>query len=136
MSKRFHTPVSSSSSRLPTKEHHMRRWILALAASLPMMACEDGPHQVYNPAPPGAANQWNDGNTPGTVNGASAPFAGAGSAGGGGTNKSEICNAPTKESIWLNMIKQPIKPSRFVGLMDLAGGDSWPGLTIEQAEGT
>src|SRR5437016_5449669 len=128
MNKRAHTVSSSTRSSkksfrrflstLRNQEHHMRSWILPLALAMPLQACEDGPHQVYNPAPPGASNQWNDGNTPGSVNGAAAPYAGAGSPEAGGTNKSEICNAPTKEQVWLNMIKQPVKPSRFVGLMD------------------
>src|SRR5262249_39996310 len=111
----------------------MRRPLVALVLScLGLAACEDGPAQTYSPAPPGAANKWNDGQTPGTVDNSQQNFGQQ----GGGTNQLEICNAPTKAATWKKLVQQPLKPPRYIGLIDMAGGDTWPGLTIEQAEQT
>ena len=103
---------------------------LVLAATLPLSGCEDGPHQVYSPAPAGAGDKWNDGNTAGAVDPAKAGFGGV----TGGTNKQEICTGAQKAARWAQMFKEKIAPPRFVAGLDLAGGDTWQGLTVEQAE--
>src|SRR4051794_19335145 len=101
---------------------------LVLAASLPLGGCEDGPHQVYSPAPAGAGDKWNDGNTAGAVDPAKAGFGGV----TGGNNKQEICTGAQKAARWAQMFKEKIAPPRFVAGLDLAGGDTWQGLTVEQ----
>jgi hypothetical protein len=110
----------------------MRRSLVALTAlsALWLTACEDGPTQTYTPSPDGANNNWNDGNTPGTSDPATQGYGQQ----NGGTNKQEICTGPQLAVKWASMFKAPIKPPRFVANLDLAGGDNWKGLTIDQAE--
>jgi hypothetical protein len=51
-----------------------------------------------------------------------------------GTNKQEICDGPTKKARWEAAFAKPVVPPRQGAGIDLAGGDSWAGLTVEQAE--
>src|SRR4051794_8435504 len=104
--------------------------VLSFVASLALAGCEDGPNQVYQSAPPGAGNQWNNGNTPGSTDNAEQPYV----TNVGGNNAMEICTGPELAARWAVMVKEPIVPPRFGGGLDLAGGDSWAGITVEQAE--
>ena len=112
----------------------MRRSITALSlfASLALVACEDGPAQTYNPSPNGAGDKWNNGGTPAATDQAKQNF----DVQGGGTNKQELCDAPTKAATWKKMVKQPIIPPTTGGGINISGGDDWHGLTIEEAEKT
>src|SRR5438876_1099867 len=65
---------------------------VALISALALSACEDGPRQIYAPSPKGAGDQWNDGQTPPSVDIADAGFVIPGS----GTNRQEICNGQQK----------------------------------------
>jgi hypothetical protein len=110
----------------------MRRFTLALAplAAAMLIGCEDGPHQIYTPAPPGAGNNWNDGQSP--------PAVASGSEGFGSSfptqGRTTLCSADLRRERWGWMIQQPIRPPRFYGGIDMAKDDLWHGLTIEDAE--
>jgi hypothetical protein len=111
----------------------MRRSIFALSvASFALFACEDGPNQTYSPAAAGAAGRFNNGNTPPTVDPTKGSFAPAD--GGNGTNQAQICDAKKQHDTWAAAFKKPITPPRFVALLDIAGGENWQGLTIDDAD--
>ena len=124
----------------------MRRLtILAVAAfSLSnLLGCEDGPKQTYEPSPPSAADTFNDGCTgvdstdpnkcPRVVD---TPSKGTYDEpdGGFGNNAQEICTGPEKKDIWGKMIRLSVEPPRYAAGLDMAGDNTWKGLTIEQAE--
>jgi hypothetical protein len=117
-----------------SKEFVMGFWIrrLAFFAVLPLCACEDGPKQIYQPAPSGAGDVWNNGNSPSSVGTSGAGFGTQ----GGGTNRQEICNGAQKAARWAAMVREPIVPPRKAAGLDMAGGDDWHGLTVEEAEQT
>ncbi len=98
--------------------------------ALMFMACEDGPTQPYSPSPDGADQKWNDGQTPPVTDDGKQGFGTQ----NGGTNKQEICTGEQKAKIWGNMVLQPIKPPTTAAGLDISGGDSWNGMTIEEAE--
>src|SRR5437867_1622348 len=106
------------------------RKLSSIALVLALAGCEDGPRQIYSPTPSGARDFWNNANTPGYVDEAKAPFV----VDVGGTNKQELCSGPEKAARWAQMVKEPITPGRKGAGLDLAGGDDWHGLTIEEAE--
>ncbi len=103
----------------------------AALSALSVLGCEDGPTQPYSAPPDGARNSWNNGNTPPVVDPAKQGFLTSGSS---GTNKQEICSGPDKAKRWAAMVQEPIKPPRGGGGIDLAGDNTWKGLTIEEAE--
>ena len=105
--------------------------VLSVFAAAPLSGCEDGPGQPYEPSPNGAGDNWNNGNTPPAVDDGGVGF---GDPSKEGTTKTETCSAPVKAKRWSAMVKEPVKPPRFAGGLDMAGGDSWAGLTIEDAE--
>jgi len=109
----------------------MRKPLVALAvlSCFGLPACEDGPTQTYTPIN-GPGTDQNDGNTPGQ----SATTPGSFNTQGGGQNQMVICDAATEAKIWKQMVQSPMKPPRYIGLLDMAGGNQWPGLTIEEAE--
>jgi hypothetical protein len=113
----------------------MRRSIFVLAAaavsSFALLGCEDGPNQTYTPSPAGAATNWNNSGAPGATSGAQQGF-GGGSI--GGNNAEVICTGSEKAKRWATMVKEPVVPPRYAGGLDMAGGESWPGLTITEAE--
>jgi hypothetical protein len=107
----------------------------AAIVSLGTAACEDGPRQTFQPAPPGAGSVWN--NSPGqSVDPATKDFGYL----HGGTNANVLCDGPTLHKVWDKMDNQPILPPTSVGGVNMAGADcnaqscSWNGLTIEEAE--
>src|SRR5437868_1538376 len=102
---------------------------LSVAAALWLCACEDGPKQIYTAAPSGAGTHWNDGQTAPVVDPASAGFGSQ----TGGTNKQEICTGEQKAARWAEMVRQPIVPPRVAAGIDLAGGNDWHGITVEEA---
>ena len=114
----------------------MRRSIFAFSVSVLassfLLACEDGPAQTYSPAPAGAGDLLNNGNTPGSVDPTQAGFNLPDAS--SGTNKQVLCDGPTTQKTWSNAFQQPIVPPRSAGGLDIAGGESWQGLTIEDAE--
>jgi hypothetical protein len=95
--------------------------------SLGLMACEDGPNQTYSPA---TGTLFNSGGTLGVTDDASAPLDGSYSA----QSKAEICGGQQLQEEWSKMVQAPIAPPRFYAGLDLAGGDKFPGLTLQQAE--
>jgi hypothetical protein len=104
---------------------------LALAA-FGLTGCEDGPAQTYNPAPPGAGDLLNDGKTAGSVDPTKATFDLPDAA--SGTNKQILCDGPTTQKTWAAAFSKPVLPPQSAGGIDIAGGPSWQGLTIEDAE--
>ena len=76
----------------------MRRLITPILclSSFALMACEDGPNQVYQPLPAGAGGIINNGGTDASADPGSAKF----DASFGGTSASEICNGPQKHLAW------------------------------------
>ena len=111
----------------------MRRFLIALTLLAPwgLAGCEDGPDQPFSPAPEGAANKWNSPGGKGWTDPAKQGYLGGGST---GTTKNEICTAPKKAERWKAMVQEPIIPPHGGGGIDLAGGDTWQGITIEEAE--
>ncbi len=100
---------------------------VVVAASI---GCEDGPKQPFQPSPPGAGDQWNNGQTPPVANGGNQVF----DAGYPTTGKTTICSADLKRERWGWMLQQPIIPPRKYAGIDMAKDDLWHGLTIEDAE--
>ena len=88
----------------------MRRSIFALsimAGSLALVACEDGPTQVFSPAPPGAGNNFNNGNTDAAYDpGATQGF---GQDGGGGATKQDLCPGDVKAKKQITTINQVLQ---------------------------
>lgn len=91
--------------------------------------CEDGPNQPYSPAPAGAASVW----TAPVYDAAVGPGGQQFDAGYPTTGQTTLCSTDFKRQRWAWMLTQPIRPPRFYAGIDLAGGDLWNGLTIEQA---
>lgn len=101
------------------------------AASAFTAGCEDGPNQTFSPAPPGAANLWNNGGTDASYNDpATQDF----DAGGGGTNAVNICTAAQQSAAWSTAFLAPIVPPFSAGGMDLSTGGTFSAFTIEMAE--
>ena len=104
--------------------------LAAAFASLGTTGCEDGPNQTFSPAPGGAGRHQNGGESVTSVDPSHKDF----NSGHGGTNKNELCDAPTKAKVWQRMLSQPIVPPLGGGGLDLSGGPSWQGLTVEASE--
>jgi hypothetical protein len=103
----------------------------AFAGAIGILAgCEDGPNQSYGPAPGGAGQVWNNGDSPAAVNNAGAGFGGT----YGGGSKTEICAGAELQSQWSKMIAQPIQPPYRMAGLDVSGGSTYVGLTFESAE--
>jgi hypothetical protein len=110
----------------------MRRSIIAVAslaslASLGAMGCEDGPTQTYNPVAPGATPSGGNGTT---VSPGSQGFV----TNVGGQTKNDICTADQKAARWKKMVNEPLMPPSKAAGLDISGGPSWDGLTIDEAE--
>lgn len=102
---------------------------LSLATVLSVAGCEDGPNNPYvSDNSRGTAS--NDGNGKATVDPGKQGF----DSQSAGTNKQEICTGEEKAKRWAKMVQQPVTPPRLVGGLDLAGDDTWKGLTIDAAE--
>ncbi len=107
--------------------------VLLLALSVgAVTACEDGPYQTFKPAPSGAGQLWNDGNTPIPTD--NSPTQSFQTDFAGGTNKQVICTGEERKARWAKMVTQPIIPPTQAAGIDGVGGPTWAGLTIEQAE--
>jgi hypothetical protein len=94
-----------------------------------VVACEDGPTQTFAPAPAGAGDVWNNGDTPAVVDDASTSL----DASYGGTSKTEICSGTELQQQWARMVEQPLRPPYKMAGVDISGID-YAGLTVEQAE--
>src|SRR6516164_7131218 len=111
----------------------MRRSITLLIAALSSMSllgCEDGPNQTYSPAPPGAGDFLN-GQNPGSgpvIDPATASL----QQGFDSFSRQQICSASEKRTRWAKAISAEIQPPRKYGGIDMAGDDTWRGLTVEQ----
>ena len=85
----------------------MRKVSLCLATTLAfaLSGCEDGPDQIYDPAPEGAGDRWNNGETPPAVdpskNGFGDDF--------GGTSRQELCSGADKQKA---MLRAPARERR------------------------
>ena len=118
-------------STLASVSNRLALATVAAFSSFALLACEDGPNQTYSPAPGGAGGHQNGTQNEGSsIDPASKDFSQHSS----GTNKQELCDAPTKAKVWANMVNQPVVPPSAAGGIDLSGGPSWQGLTVEQAE--
>ena len=51
-----------------------------------------------------------------------------------GVSRTAACTADLKRARWAKMLTEDIVPPRLYAGVDMAGGDSWNGLTVEQAE--
>jgi hypothetical protein len=115
------------------------RWpfVALVLCSAFLVACEDGPTQVFQAAPDNAGSQWNDGKTPGASDTGKQGF---GAVSGQGENKQEICSGDEKAKRWGKIVEAPILPPTQGGGLDIAGWDpvakleTWQGLTIDEAE--
>ena len=117
----------------------MRKALIAFVATsfVGLIGCEDGPTQVYQPAPDGAGNRWNDGRSGGIFDdGGMQGFVGDQNA---GANAQELCSGPKRAARWAKMVSEPIAPPGRVAGVDGFGNTetvkTWTGLTIAQAEG-
>ncbi len=104
---------------------------VVVVASFALMACEDGPNQTYSPAPGGAGNTWNGNQDSGSwADPASKDFTQRQT----GQNKQELCTGAEKAKMWAWALQQDIIPPTGTGALDLSGGPTWQGLTVEAAE--
>ncbi len=109
----------------------MKKAIVAIGFVYLLSGCEDGPKQTFTPSPAGAGSRWNDGQTPPiTDSNINQSFVVTET----GTNLQEICDAPTKKARWAAAFAAPITPPRKAANIDLAGDDTWKGITVSQAE--
>lgn len=114
----------------------MRRFWIALMVLTPLglTGCEDGPDQPFGPAPDNARGTWNNGNSPAQTDPSKHCFDGGCVPSVSATNKQELCTGAQKAARWADMVKEKVTPPRWGAGLDMAGGDSWQGLTIEEAE--
>ena len=112
----------------------MRRYLLGLMLCSPfaLAGCEDGPDQPFQSAPANAANQWNNSNNKGYSDPSKQGFTNDG--GSTGTNKQEICTGEQKAKRWKEIMPLPLTPMKGGADIDMTGGDTWVGITLEQAE--
>ncbi len=105
--------------------------LIAIASAAIAIGCEDGPDQTFQPAPSGAAGNWNNGNVDAAVlTGVTASF----DAGFPTQNAVTLCSTDLKRQRWAWMLAQPIQPPRKYAGIDLAKDNLWDGLTIDEAE--
>ena len=114
----------------------MRRYVLAVAALLPLLSatgCDDGPNQSFSPAPavlpaygmaiparggiPEGGTTWSN---PGTEQ-FDASF--------GGQNANITCTADQAKKIWYKCFQQPIQLPGLAGGLDIAGGANSDGAS-------
>jgi hypothetical protein len=109
----------------------MRKPLVALSilSCIGLVACNDGPVQTFNPAGPNAG-QENDGQTPGDTDPTMQGFG----VQGGGNTKMQICTGSQEAARWKIMDTLPLQPPTTGAGIDMSGGPSWAGLTIEAAE--
>ena len=110
---------------------------LAAAAAFAALGCEDGPTQIYQPSPAGAASNQNGNGAPGTgtVPGSVTTDGGTSyDAGFPTVSKTVLCSTDIKRLRWAWMLTQPIQPPRFYAGLDMAKDDLWTGLKIDDAE--
>jgi len=106
--------------------------IFAVAApAFAVSGCEDGPNQTYSPAPAGAANEWNNGGADASTND---PGSQSYEAGGGGTNKVNICTAAEQQLAWTKAFTSPLIPPFTAAGIDLSAGGTFNPVTIEDVE--
>src|SRR3712207_2399432 len=82
----------------------MRKTTIPLIAFALLSAagCEDGPEQIFQPAPEGAGKRWNNGGTAPVTDALKGDFATQ----YGGTSKQEICSGAEKAKRWAEMVNQ------------------------------
>jgi hypothetical protein len=125
--------LSRRVARAVPRTRRLRRRFALCAAGLGasgLVACEDGPSQTFQPAPPGAATRVNDGTPRPVVD----PSIGDYDASFPSHSRQEICSAAQKQQRWAAMLDAPIEPPRRYAGLDMAKNDLWEGLTIEDAE--
>ncbi len=94
-------------------------------------ACEDGPTQTYSPAPANAGGFWNNGGADAST---SDPGMQGFDAGGGGTNKVNICTAAQQQAAWSKAFTSPLAPPFTAAGIDLSAGGTFNPVTIEDVE--
>lgn len=99
---------------------------VAVAAAGFLAGCEDGPNQTYSPA---TGTLFNNGQTDASVNPGTYPL----DAGYAGTTALNVCTQDLERARWAKMLTEPIQPPRYFAGIDMAGGDNWAGITVEQA---
>jgi len=113
----------------------MRKQLVMMVAlsSAALCACEDGPTQVYKPAPSNAGQVWGDTSGSGYSENAGKDFNNV----GGVSNPNELCTPIEKHARWAKMVTRPILPPSLGGINILGGDDkttTFAGLTIDEAE--
>lgn len=104
--------------------------MVSLLLLLSLTGCEDGPAQTFRPAPVGAGDRWNNGSSIPFVDNAYAEFIGP----NGPPVPPTVCSPERKAIRWAALTQMPLSPPRQAAGVDLAGGDAWTGITVEQAE--
>lgn len=93
-----------------------------------LTGCEDGPNQSYSPA---TGDLFNNG----ASHASNDPATGDYGANFGGRSRQEICTADEKRLRWAEIFKSKIEPPRFYAGIDMAGDDTWRGLSVDEATG-
>jgi hypothetical protein len=115
---------------IPNRLAYATSVAVASFAALSLCGCEDGPTQTYSPAPGGAGSNWNGGSGPSWVDNGQKDYSQKQT----GQNKQQLCTGAEKAKMWGWALTQDIVPPSGGGGLDLSGGASWQGLTVEQAE--
>jgi hypothetical protein len=108
--------------------------LIAALSSATLLACEDGPNQTYSPAPAGAGDLQNSSFDPAKTPVIDPSLTSLAGDPGKGSSRQEICDADTKRLTWAKAIASKIEPPRKYGGIDMAGDDTWRGITVEQAD--
>jgi hypothetical protein len=102
--------------------------VTAAFVAAPFLAgCEDGPNQTYSPA---TGTLFNNGEPDASFD----PPTSAYDAGYASVSRTAACTADIKRARWAKMLTENIVPPRNYAGVDMAGGDTWQGLTVEAAE--
>ncbi len=104
---------------------------VAALGTVALTACEDGPTQTFQPAPPGAGTTWNGaGDAASSTDPATQGYTQQQT----GQNAQVLCTGMERENMWGWALKQPIVLPNAGGGLDLSGGPTWVGLTVNQAQ--
>jgi len=109
--------------------------VLALSLVGLIAGCEEGPEQIYKPLPDNFdPRRYNGIAVDEHVASGKQPFAWETS--GVQEDTSKICEADELAKRWAKMVKEPMKPTRGAGGLDLRGTPEWAGLTVDDAQQT
>jgi hypothetical protein len=104
---------------------------VAAFGTVALTGCEDGPTQTFQPAPATAAGTWNGaGDAASSTDPATQGYTQQQT----GQNAQVLCTGMEREAMFGWALKQPIVLPNAGGGLDLSGGPTWRGLTINQAQ--